>query len=258
MTDEKKEDKDNSAENEDKNEKEEASEDDEEGENENENENEEDNDDDEEEEEEEDIPLSDLSENDQEDVIPHQRLTINNSAAIKTTLKRISFITPSTPFSEHNSLVSTLPISVPDPNDDLTRELEFYKACQDAAVTARGLLKKEGIPFSRPGDYFAEMVKTDEHMEKIKKKLYDEAAAKKASAEAKRQRDLKKFGKQVQVSKLQQRQKEKRETLDKIDTLKKSAFYISSLLRCTFSVCLKLLANILLYYRTKSRYLRPN
>lgn len=178
--------------------------------------------DDEEEEDEEDIPLSDLEEDEREDVIPHQRLTINNSAAITSSLKRISFITPQTPFSEHNSLVSQEPIDVPDPNDDLNRELAFYKVCQAAAASARGLLKKEGIPFTRPGDYFAEMVKTDEHMDKIKKKLYDEAAGKKAAAEARRQRDLKKFGKQVQVAKLQQRQKEKRETLEKINSLKKS------------------------------------
>lgn len=173
-------------------------------------------------EDEEDIPLSDLDDDEREDVIPHQRLTINNSAAITSSLKRISFITPQTPFSEHNSLVSQEPIDVPDPNDDLNRELAFYKVCQAAAVSARALLKKEGVPFTRPGDYFAEMVKNDEHMDKIKKKLYDEAAGKKAAAEARRQRDLKKFGKQVQVAKLQQRQKEKRETLDKINALKKS------------------------------------
>lgn len=175
-----------------------------------------------EEEDEEDIPLSDLEEDEREDVIPHQRLTINNSAAITSSLKRISFITPQTPFSEHNSLVSQEPIDVPDPNDDLNRELAFYKVCQAAAVSARGLLKKEGVPLTRPGDYFAEMVKTDEHMDKIKKKLYDEAAGKKAAAEARRQRDLKKFGKQVQVAKLQQRQKETRETLEKINSFKKS------------------------------------
>ena len=177
-----------------------------------------------EEEEEEDIPLSDLSDEEREDVIPHQRLTINNSAAINSALKRVSFITPATAFSEHNSLVSSEPIDIPDPNDDLNRELAFYKVCQAAANSARGLLKNEGIPFTRPGDYFAEMVKNDEHMNKIKKKLYDEAAGKKAAAEARRQRDLKKFGKQVQVAKLQQRQKEKRDTLEKINTLKKSMY----------------------------------
>lgn len=66
------------------------------------------------------------------------------------------------------------------------------------------------------------MVKTDEHMGKIKKKLYDEAAGKKASADAKKQRDLKKFGKQVQVAKLQQRAKDKKESIEKINDLKKS------------------------------------
>ncbi|KAJ5279468.1 hypothetical protein N7478_004840 [Penicillium angulare] len=178
-------------------------------------------DEEEDEEEEEDIPLSDLEDDEREDIVTHQRLTINNSAAINNSLKRISFITSATPFSEHNSLVSKEPITVEDPHDDLNRELSFYKVCQAAAAEARGLLKKEGIPFTRPGDYFAEMVKNDEHMDKIKKKLYDEAAGKKAAAEARRQRDLKKFGKQVQVAKLQQRAKEKRETLEKINDLKK-------------------------------------
>ncbi|KAL3495175.1 eukaryotic rRNA processing protein EBP2-domain-containing protein [Aspergillus germanicus] len=184
-------------------------------------ENEEDEEEEGDEEEEEDIPLSDLSEADMEDVVPHQRLTINNTAALSTSTKRISFITHLTPFSEHNSLVSAEDIEVPDANDDLNRELAFYKVAQSAALQARTLLKKEGVNFTRPGDYFAEMVKTDEHMGKIKKKLYDEAASKKAAAEARKQRDLKKFGKQVQVAKLQQRAKEKREALEKINALKK-------------------------------------
>ena len=189
--------------------------------------------DEDEEEEEEDIPLSDLEDDEREDVVPHQRLTINNSAAINSSLKRISFITSQTPFSEHNSLVSKEPIEVEDPNDDLNRELAFYKVCQSAAIEARGLLKKEGVSFTRPGDYFAEMVKNDEHMDKIKKKLYDEAAGKKAAAEARRQRDLKKFGKQVQVAKLQERAKEKRETLEKINSLKKSTLPMPMML-CHF------------------------
>ena len=59
-------------------------------------------------------------------------------------------------------------------------------------------------------------------MGKVKHKLTDEAAHKKAAAEARKQRDLKKFGKQVQVAKLQERDKAKRETLDKINILKRS------------------------------------
>lgn len=181
--------------------------------------------DEEEDEDEEDIPLSDLSGDEATDVIPHQRLTINNSTAILASLKRVTLINDQMPFSEHQTLTSTETMDVPDPNDDLNRELAFYKVCCAAAKTGRTLLKKEGIPFSRPTDYFAEMVKDDEHMDKIKKKLYEEAASKKASADAKKQRDLKKFGKQVQIAKMQERHKEKRETLEKINELKRSTFY---------------------------------
>lgn len=77
------------------------------------------------------------------------------------------------------------------------------------------------MPFTRPNDYFAEMVKSDGQMEKVKAKLVEEATNKKAAAEARKQRDLKKFGKQVQVAKEQERAKAKRETLEKIKTLKK-------------------------------------
>jgi rRNA-processing protein EBP2 len=154
-------------------------------------------------------------------------MTINNSSAIRAALKRISLLTDKTPFSEHQSLVSQQEMNVTDPDDDLNRELAFYAVSVAAAKEARRLVKKEGIPFTRPPDYFAEMVKSDEHMGLVKKRLYDEAAAKKASAEAKKQRDLKKFGKQVQFAKLQQRQKEKRETLEKISSLKRSTLSLN-------------------------------
>lgn len=173
-----------------------------------------------------DVPLSELSEEDRADTIPHQRLTINNTAALIASTKRVAVTRPKMNFSAHNSLVLTsLPpasTSIPDPNDDLTRELEFYRICRTAATEARNRLRKERIPFTRPSDYFAEMVKSDEHMGKVKKKMYDEAANKKAAAEARRVRDAKKFGKAVQVAKEQERAREKKQTLEKINSLKRS------------------------------------
>lgn len=176
-----------------------------------------------------DVPLSDLEDEDLEDTIPHQRLTINNGPALIASTKRVALVknpnSKSTSFHMHNSLISQLPsteTSIPDPNDDLTRELEFYRIARDAAVEGRSLLKKEHIPFSRPTDYFAEMVKSDEHMGRVKKKMYDDAASKKAAEEARKLRDAKKFGKAVQVAKEQERAKEKRNTLDKIKELKRS------------------------------------
>ena len=114
----------------------------------------------------------------------------------------------------------------------MNRELAFYSQSLSAVQEARNLLKAEGVPFTRPRDYFAEMVKADEHMAKIKAKLIDEAASKKASADARKQRDLKKFGKQVQVAKLQERDKERKQTLDKIKTLKRSTRLSSLVLLC--------------------------
>ena len=84
------------------------------------------------------------------------------------------------------------------------------------------MLKAEDIPVTRPIDYFAEMVKSDEHMEKIRRQMVDEAARKRAAQEAKKQRELKKFGKQTQIAKEQERAKTKRATLDKISSLKRS------------------------------------
>lgn len=174
------------------------------------------------------IPLSeieDLSDNEREDVVPHQRLTINNTSALLKAHQSIAVPTSKLPFSEHHTLTSLGQVSIPDVDDDLNRELAFYKQCLDAATQARSLLEKEGVRFSRPTDYFAEMVKSDEHMGKIKQKMTDEAANKKAAAEARKQRDLKKFGKQVQIAKLQERDKAKRETMNKIDILKRSACF---------------------------------
>ncbi|KAI9820966.1 MAG: rRNA-processing protein and EBNA1-binding protein ebp2 [Thelocarpon impressellum] len=171
-----------------------------------------------------DIPLSDLDSLDDDekgDVLPHQRLTINNTSALRRALASIALPISSLPFSEHQSLTSAAPTTIADVDDDLNRELAFYAQSLEAVRMARGLLRREKAPFTRPADYFAEMVKSDEHMGKIKQKLVDEAAGKRAAADARRQRDLKKFGKQVQVAKLQERDKQKREMLEGVKALKR-------------------------------------
>lgn len=193
---------------------------------------EEDEEDDDEEEDEEDIPMSDLEdlpEDEKEDLIAHTRLTINNTTALLASLNRIALPTDkSVPFVTHQVVIGVEPTAsdIEDVQDDLKRELAFYKQSLDAAKKARSLLKAEGVPFSRPNDYFAEMVKDDGHMEKVKAKLVEEASAKKASSEARKLRDLKKFGKQVQNAKIQERAKTKRDTLEKIKSLKRSTLHM--------------------------------
>lgn len=166
--------------------------------------------------------IESLASEDKGDIIPHQRLTINNTTALLKAHKSIALPVSKLPFSVHQSVTSAEPTSIPDIEDELNRELAFYTQSLAAVKEARSLLKSEGVSFSRPVDYFAEMVKSDEHMGRVKQKLVDAAAGKKAAAEARRQRDLKKFGKQVQVAKEQERAKAKRDTIDKINTLKRS------------------------------------
>ncbi|KAF8451815.1 eukaryotic rRNA processing protein EBP2-domain-containing protein [Terfezia claveryi] len=191
-----------------------------------EDENEDENEDGEDEDDEEysDVDLSDIENEDDltvPDVIPHQRLTINNTSALTAAYNRISLPLNTLPFSEHLSHTSTTSAPIHDIHNDLNRELAFYTQALTAVKEARLLLHKEGVPFSRPNDYFAEMLKTDDHMGKIRQKLVDEAADKKAVQDARKQRDLRKFGKQVQVAKLQERGKQKKETLEKINALKR-------------------------------------
>lgn len=106
-------------------------------------------------------------------------------------------------------------------DDDLKRELEFYRQALHSATSGRTLASQANLPFTRPSDYFAEMVKSDEHMERVRQRLLDDRAGLKAAEEARKQRELKKFGKKVQVEKQLERQRNKREFEDKVKGLKR-------------------------------------
>jgi rRNA-processing protein EBP2 len=59
-------------------------------------------------------------------------------------------------------------------------------------------------------------------MERIRQRLVDETAGIKRSEEKKREREGKKFGKKVQVEKLKEREKNKKEMDERIKGLKRS------------------------------------
>jgi len=60
-------------------------------------------------------------------------------------------------------------------------------------------------------------------MERIRQRLLDESSGIKKSEDARKQRDLKKYGKKVQTAKLQEREGERRALDDRLKTLKRSA-----------------------------------
>jgi rRNA-processing protein EBP2 len=96
-----------------------------------------------------------------------------------------------------------------------------YRLAQAAVLAGIPRLKKEGARTRKPNDYFAEMAKSDEHMQRVRHRLLDEERRAEESAKARRLRELKKFGKQTQVAVLQRRQEEKRQLMDQIKKFRK-------------------------------------
>ena len=158
----------------------------------------------------------------------YHRIRINNTDALRRIYEDIrlgggSGSSSKMPWIETMVVVHDKAIKdeVPDAQNDLDRELAFYRQSLAAATRGRTLVLEANVPFTRPSDYFAEMVKTDEHMERVRQRLLDESAGIKASENAKRQRELKKYGKKIQTEKLLERQRNKREIEDKVNSLKR-------------------------------------
>jgi len=74
-------------------------------------------------------------------------------------------------------LVTAKPLEVEDPNDDLGRESAIYKATLECVV--RGIEKVKHLDKlkMRPCDFFADMVKSDRHMKRIKARVLSEKKA---------------------------------------------------------------------------------
>ncbi|OCT84879.1 probable rRNA-processing protein EBP2 isoform X1 [Xenopus laevis] len=105
--------------------------------------------------------------------------------------------------------------------DDFQREMCFYRQAQAAVLYSLPRLRKLKVATKRPDDYFAEMAKTDQHMQKIRHKLQLKQASMEKSEKAKQLRALRKYGKKVQVEVLQKRQKEKSAMMTQIKKYQK-------------------------------------
>ncbi|ESQ47592.1 hypothetical protein EUTSA_v10021245mg [Eutrema salsugineum] len=108
-----------------------------------------------------------------------------------------------------------------DVNDDLAREMAFYTQALEGTKQAFQKLQEEGLPFLRPSDYYAEMVKSDTHMEKVKSKLLYEKKQMEESEERRKARDNKKMAKEVQSQKMKERQKQKKDDIESVKKWRK-------------------------------------
>ena len=88
-------------------------------------------------------------------------------------------------------------------HNDFKREMLFYRQGQATVLSALEIFRAKKIPTKRPEDYFAQMFKTDEHMQKIRTKLAQKQDEEDRISKVRKLRELKKIGKKVQVEKLQ-------------------------------------------------------
>ncbi|KAG8376514.1 hypothetical protein BUALT_Bualt09G0071300 [Buddleja alternifolia] len=108
-----------------------------------------------------------------------------------------------------------------DVNDDLTRELAFYTQALEGAREALLKFQSMGLPFLRPSDYYAEMVKSDTHMEKVKGRLLAEKKRTEEADERRKSRENKKLAKEIQVQKQRERAKQKKDEIESVKNWRK-------------------------------------
>lgn len=105
--------------------------------------------------------------------------------------------------------------------NDFKREMSFYRQAQSAVAEGIKRLHSLGLKTKRPDDYFAEMAKSDEHMQKVRSNLMAKQEGQAKSERIKQIREQRKMGKLVQTQARVQRDSEKREMLDKLKKFRK-------------------------------------
>ncbi|XP_057952145.1 probable rRNA-processing protein EBP2 homolog [Malania oleifera] len=108
-----------------------------------------------------------------------------------------------------------------DVNDDLARELSFYTQALEGTKQAYEKLQSMRLPFLRPSDYYAEMVKSDVHMVKVKGRLLAEKKKMEEAEERRKARESKRIAKEVQAQKLKERAKQKKEEIESVKKWRK-------------------------------------
>uniref|UniRef100_A0A1B0AJV6 Uncharacterized protein n=1 Tax=Glossina pallidipes TaxID=7398 RepID=A0A1B0AJV6_GLOPL len=108
--------------------------------------------------------------------------------------------------------------------NDFKREMLFHRQAQAAVLEGMKKLHALGVKTKRPDDYFAEMAKTDEHMQKVRANLMAKQEGQAKSERIRQIRLQRKMGKLMNKQVKVQREQEKREVLENIKKFRKGKF----------------------------------
>lgn len=158
---------------------------------------------------------------------------INNSKALSVVAAEMTAIHSKMPWGETFVIVPPTPLPFgengdPESNpldihDDLKREVAFYNTALEAVNLARPKCQEAGIPFTRPDDFLAEMVKTDDHMAGVKDRLIYENKKIEAVAQRKSNKEQKLRHKESQSNRLAEKAKRKRDHFQEVEEWANSA-----------------------------------
>ena len=105
--------------------------------------------------------------------------------------------------------------------NEFRRETMFHRQAQSAVIEGIARLKALGIPTKRPDDYFAEMAKSDEHMQKVKDNLVKKQHEAQRSEKVRQLRQQRKVSKQMQVEATLKKHAEKRKLMEEVKKYRK-------------------------------------
>jgi len=145
---------------------------------------------------------------------------IVNKDGLLSKLKEFKFDV-TVPWVETLAVTTPNVVSIQQVHDDKSRELAFYKQALESVEECQQRMDEIKLLYRRPQDYFAEMIKSDEHMAKVKQHLISEKQRIEQAEGRRKQRELKKFGKQIQVQRQLEKQKTKKDQLEQIKKWRK-------------------------------------
>jgi len=156
----------------------------------------------------------------------------NIAKALKSKIDEFNQIKQNVPWIESMDIMHPTPLPFGnagaegtrlDIHDDLKREVAFYNVALEGVFKARDEYKKTSVPFTRPADFFAEMVKTDDHMAKVKDRLIFEGKKIAAFELRKNNKESKLRAKETRAAKRDMKARLKKDHMKAVDDWATSA-----------------------------------
>lgn len=105
--------------------------------------------------------------------------------------------------------------------NDFRREMLFHRQAQAAVLIGIPKLRKEGVKTKRPDDYFAEMAKSDQHMQKVREVMMKKQHVQERTERVRQLRQLRKVSKQVQKEAKVRQVNEKKKLMEEVKKYQK-------------------------------------